>query len=308
MTRALATVTSWVALTAVLLVSGGYTVHYLLAWQWSRAEFAATAFVASLVACAVLLVLTRLRRMEERLERRLASLTARGTPSPARSAATPPAARQPEGESDGEPRPRLPWLTDTRIGLAAAPLAAAVVLIRDRTPDHGVFIPVFLASGLLVSAVAASVERLAARRSGQQPTTRRLRPGTLVTAAVAGAALAATTVGALYWTAHYWGGSLGAGRTSFELEVRHHGVTPGKGPVAAAAGSYCTLDAGLGARYRSVGVRPDGRVRLVVTPALDDDAVARLGGCLQDAILDGHTLVVHDVRVVTADRSRAEGP
>jgi hypothetical protein len=308
MTRALATVTSWVALTAVLLVSGGYTVHYLLAWQWSRAEFAATAFVASLVACAVLLVLTRLRRMEERLERRLASLTARGTPSPARSAATPPAARQPEGESDGEPRPRLPWLTDTRIGLAAAPLAAAVVLIRDRTPDHGVFIPVFLASGLLVSAVAASVERLAARRSGQQPTTRRLRPGTLVTAAVAGAALAATTVGALYWTAHYWGGSLGAGRTSFELEVRHHGVTPGKGPVAAAAGRYCTLDTGLGARYRSAGVQPDGRVLLVVTPALDDDAVDRLGGCLQDAILDGHTLVVHDVRAVRADRSRGKGP
>jgi hypothetical protein len=307
MTRVLATVTSWVALTAVLLVSGGYTVHYLLAWQWSRAEFAATAFVASLVACAVLLVLTRLRRMEDRLERRLASLTSQGPRSPARPAA-PPAVRPPDEERDGEPRPRLPWLTDTRMGLAAAPLAAAVVLIRDRSPDHGVFIPVFLASGLLVSAVAASVERLAARRTAQQPPTRRMGSGTLVVAAVAGAALAATTVGALYWTAHYWGGSLGPGHTSFELEVRHDGATPGKGPVAAAAGSYCTLDAGLGARYRSVGVRPDGRVRLVVTPALDDDAVARLGGCLQDAILDGHTLVVHDVRVVTADRSRAEGP
>ena len=68
------------ALAAVTVVSGGYTVHYLFAWQWARADFAATAFVASLVVGAVFVVLVRLRRLEDRLERRLAELSGSGAP------------------------------------------------------------------------------------------------------------------------------------------------------------------------------------------------------------------------------------
>jgi hypothetical protein len=304
MTRMVATLTSWAVLVAVVLVSGGYTVHYLFAWQWERAEFAATAFVASLVVGATFLVLVRLRRAEERLESRLANL-----PVPSATPADLPRSDVPTTVTGDEPRPHFGWLTTSRVQLAAVPLVAVAVATSSTSldaPEHAVFIPVFLASGLVASALAAGVERLAARRAGQgAPEPGRRRGGVGGVAGIAAAAVIVTTtaVGGLYWASHYWGGPLGPGTTTFEVEVQHQGHSPGARVVAGTAGRLCSLDEGVGTRFRGVRGLPDGHVLVRVSPALDGDAVVRFGGCLQDAILERHRLVVHDVQAVV-DRRR----
>jgi MFS family permease len=303
MTRLVATLTCWTALAAVVVVSGGYSVHYLLTWQWGRAEFAATAFVASLVVGAAFLVLVHLRRMEERLERRLAALSLPGSPPADVSPADAPA---PTASGDDEPRPHFTWLSTSRVQLAAVPLVAVTVATSSvplEAPRPSVFIPVFLATGLVVSALAAGVERLAARRTGLRAPGGGARWNGLGLVAVAAAVVTATVLGGLYWTSHYWGGPLGPGTTTFEVEVRHQGSSPGDPAVAATAGRLCSLDEGVDTRFRDVRRLPDGHVRVRVSPALDGDAVVRFGGCLQDAILERHRLVVHDVRAVV-DRRR----
>jgi hypothetical protein len=302
MIRLVATLTCWTALAAVTVVSGAYTVHYLFAWQWGRAEFAATAFVASLVVGAVFLVLVRLRRFEERLERRLDGLSLTGSPgaddSPTGAPTTTP--------RDDEPRPHFSWLSTSRVQLAAVPLVAVAVAaspIPLEAPRTSVFIPVFLATGLVVSALAAGVERLAARRTGLGTPGGGARRSGLGVVAGAAVVATATVVGGLYWASHYWGGPLGPGTTTFEVEVRHQGSSPGGPTVAATAGRLCSLDEGVGSRFRDVRRLPGGHVLLRVSPALDGDAVVRFGGCLQDAILERYRIVVHDVRAVV-DRQR----
>jgi hypothetical protein len=295
MTRLVAALTCWAALAAVVVVSGGYTVHYLFAWQWGRAEFAATAFVASLVVGAALLVLVRLRRMEERLERRLAALTLSGSPPADVSPTDAPATTS----GDDEPRPHFTWLSASRLQLSAVPLVAVAVATSSiplEAPRPSVFIPVFLATGLVVSALAAGVERLAARRTGLRTPPGGARPSGLGVVAAAAVVVAVALVGGLYWASHYWGSPLGPGTTTFEVEVRHQGSSPGDRVVAATAGRLCSLDEGVGTRFRDVRRLPGGHVLLRVSPALDGDAVVRFGGCLQDAILERHRLVVHDVR------------
>jgi hypothetical protein len=296
MTRLIATLTCWTALAAVTVVSGAYTVHYLFAWQWARAEFAATAFVASLVVGAVFVVLVRLRRLEEHLDRRLAGLSVSGAPPGDVPPTDLPTASIPR---DDEPRPHFPWLSTSRVQLAALPLVAVAVVTSVTpldAPRGSVFIPVFLATGLVVSALAAGVERLAARRTGVRTPDVRARSGGVGVVAAAAVVLTALTVGGLYWGAHYWGGPLGPGTTTFEVEVQHQGSSPGDTVVAATIGHVCSLDEGVGTRFRDVRGLPDGHVLVRVSPALDGDAVVRFGGCLQDAVLERHQLVVHDVR------------
>ena len=60
MTRAVASVVTWLSLLAVLGVSGGYTVAYLFSWQWMRAQIAGLAFVAALVVVSALAVMARI--------------------------------------------------------------------------------------------------------------------------------------------------------------------------------------------------------------------------------------------------------
>jgi hypothetical protein len=306
MIRTLATLTTWIAITTLLVVSGGYTVHYLLTWQWTRAEFAAIGFVACMVFAATLLVLTRIRQLEERLAGTSKAVSAAApTGAPTAAPTTAPV-------DDGEPRPRFDWLTATPLyALAATPfivvLAGTCVLPALDAPRPMVFIPIFLASGMVVAALASVVERLAARRTHARalPAARR---GMLATI---GLALAVIVVGAgitglVFRGAHYWGSALGPGRTHLVLDVRHQGPTPGTADVAATMGRYCSLQSGVPARYRGVEPLAGGRVVLTVSPALDDEAVTRFAGCLQDAVVGRHSIELLTARAVLTAASPAE--
>lgn len=57
----------WFLVIAALLATGTYTLVYVYRWEWNRALFTALLFVASEVALAVMVVLRRLRRVEDRI-------------------------------------------------------------------------------------------------------------------------------------------------------------------------------------------------------------------------------------------------
>jgi hypothetical protein len=304
MIRTLATLTTWIAITALLVVSGGYTVHYLLTWQWTRAEFAGIGFVACMVFAATLVVLSRIRQLEERW-----AGTSTVAPTPAAPATAPTAA-----SLDGaEPRPRFTWLTDAPLYVIAAAPVTVVLLAGSGSvpgldaPRPGVFIPIFLASGMVVAGLASLVERLAARRTHARvgPAARRgVRATVLLALAVI--VVGAGITGLVFRGAHYWGSPLGPGRTRLVLDVRHQGSTPGPAVVAATVGRYCSLEAGVPARYRGVEPLTGGRVLLTVSPALDDEAVARFGGCLQDAVVGRHSIEMLRARTVLDAAPRVE--
>ncbi|MCW2615796.1 MAG: rane protein of unknown function [Frankiales bacterium] len=127
---------SWTIGLLALVGSGSYVLVYLWRWEWHRALLVGLLFVAALVVMATALVLRRLTR----LERRWQELTARGDEEHllqvVRSA----------------PRPPTPfsWLGPEQL---------------SRT---GIFIPVLLGSGVVLSGLSWLVERVAggAARSG----------------------------------------------------------------------------------------------------------------------------------------------
>lgn len=118
----------------VLLVSGGYLLVYLVRWEWNRALVAGIFFVASEVAIVGWTILARLRGIEE-------SVAAGG----GRGAV--PEHAQVIGEEDKGRARSFAWL-------------------RDTTGRAGVFIPVLLGAGVVLSAIAYLVERVAGAVAG----------------------------------------------------------------------------------------------------------------------------------------------
>jgi len=299
--RNVASVTVWLALTAVLLVAGGHTVYYLLQWEWVRAQIAGIAFVAALVVSATLVLLTHLRALERRLDAlvQAAALTAPGVPAgsgPASLAAT---------STVPEPRPDFAWLRPTGgwSGLSLPLLA----LLAFRDPAPAVFIPVFLATGVAVSVVASGVERLAAHRHaavtsaaggpGVVTRPRQVSSRAAVAVPLGGVLMVGAVIGGLWLTSHYWSAPVGQGTTTLVLEVERNGRDSTDVDVAEAVGRYCVLNSGVNVRFGSVAPVPEGGALLRVTPLLDEDAQKRFGGCLEDAVLDRHQLAVTDVRL-----------
>lgn len=118
---------------ATLIASGAYVFIYLYRWEWNRAQVSAAIFVAVEVGLVGWLLSDRLRRVERRLEG--AALDAEQRRLAVIRSTTPP------------PRVGFAWL---------AP------------PDRmGVFIPVLLGAGALLSGVAWIVERLARATAGR---------------------------------------------------------------------------------------------------------------------------------------------
>lgn len=287
MTRAVASFVTWLSLLAVTVVAGGYTVTYLFQWQWVRAQIAGIAFVAALVVASTLVVLGRLRR----LERRLDILTAQTAERP-----------RPEAAPGAEPRPDFRWLSGSTSSraLLALPLLA---LLSLGAPDRTVFIPVFLATGLVVASVASAVERLSALRHGDpvlvaaRPTAapagrRPEAPRAFMLVSLIGAVVIAAVVGGLWRTTHYRSEPLGPGTTTMTVRAQRSGeVIPGR-EVVEAAGRYCTITSGIDVRFEGVDPGPDGTTLLRLSPLLDEEAQGRYAGCLEDAILDRHSLRV----------------
>jgi hypothetical protein len=125
---------TWTAATVTLVASGGYVLVYVYRWEWHRALLVGILFLAALVGFGTALVLRRLSRLER---------------------ATSGAARRP---------------TDALHHLRAAPVQHPPFRwLGAGDPDRvGVFIPLLIGGGVLLSAAAWLVERLAgaAVRSG----------------------------------------------------------------------------------------------------------------------------------------------
>lgn len=287
MTRLVAKAVTWVALATVLIVAGVHWVYYLMNWEWSRAAIAGTAFVAAGVLTSTVLVLGRLRHLERRID---ALLLARDTaPGPARTEL-----------ADVEPRPVFPWLA----GGTALPAVALLALTPWTPPEEGVFIPIFLAAGLGLSAAAGVVERVAAARYERSvpsaagtapPSAREVLRTTPRRVLVAVPLLSVLVVGglvsALWFGGHYWAQPVGPGHTTMTIVVDSRGPAPAEADVVESVGRFCSLDSGVGVDFVGVRAGADGW-RLTVSPLLDEDAQNRFVGCLEDAVLEWHRLTV----------------
>ncbi|MGY1683203.1 hypothetical protein [Geodermatophilus sp. SYSU D01176] len=126
---------SWAVATLTLVASGGYVLVYVYRWEWHRALLVGVLFLAALIGSGTALVLRRLGR----LERRVAA---------------------------GADRAPLAVLHRLRSAPVEAP---PFRWLRPPDPDRSsVFIPFLIGGGVLLSAVAWLVERLAgaAARTG----------------------------------------------------------------------------------------------------------------------------------------------
>lgn len=307
MTRLLARVMMWLALIAVIVVAGGHTLYYLMGWEWNRAAIAGVATVGGLVLASSILLLGRLATVEAKLDlllsRQEAGTSRIGGPVPSRADPT-------AVEVQLEPRPDLPWLS------RPPALALGLLAVAPReAPDAAVFIPVFLAAGLIISVLAGAVERVAAVVQGRRarrvgvtaaPTSSRThgRPRPietlrsqprwlLVLVPFLGALLIGGAIGGLYWASHYWSEPIGPGVTTMTVVVDARGPTTIDIDVVETVGRYCTVDTGTGITFAGVAPGPEaGTTLLRLEPLLDEDAQARYIGCLQDAVLEWHRLSV----------------
>lgn len=126
----------------VLVATGLYFFVYLWRWEWNRALIAGTLFVATEVAMATATVLGRLRRLDDRL----------AEPDPAVLARL--------RQSAPPPHDHFEWLS-------------------PRSGEMSVFVPVLIGMGVVASALAWFVERLARASAGpvlERGLARRLGP------------------------------------------------------------------------------------------------------------------------------------
>jgi hypothetical protein len=295
-TRLVARAVLWITLLAVVAVAGAHFIYYLANWEWSRAGIAGLALVSALVIGGTFLVLGRLRRLERRLEEVLLALQA--APS---GSAVPALTETPT--PDIEPRPDFPWLAAPTATHALG--AVLLALVAWEPPEQGVFIPVFLAAGIVISAVAAGVERLAALRQrgsagatlhAAPPTAREVldsRPRTTLLALVAaGAAVGGLVVGGLYLVSHYWSEPIGPGITTMTVVVDNRGPTTTDIEVVETVGRYCCVNSGTEVQFQGVQPGPGEASLLRLSPLLDEDAQNRYIGCVEDAVLEWHRLTV----------------
>jgi len=301
-----------IALPAAMgLVCGTYAVLYLSRWEWNRAIIAGLFFVAIEVIVVGMLLLERLRHLEERV---------------ADVIATRPAA--PPAIDDGPVREAL---RET-----AAPPGDHFAWLRDATHHTNVFLPVLLGAGMLASALAWAVEHLA--RATLTPVRERrlveglgaLRPpaGLLATAApppatrhrvrhasvrltaaalVVGATIG--TVGALDFVAdrlqsrpdvHVAGVD-----TVIELQLR--GAIADRDPERVVGHLWSTCTGPDVFRLRTlpppiVTLGDDGVISLRVAAHVGEHAMARLRGCLNDNTLDRVQARVVRTEVAAAPR------
>ena len=129
----------------VLLGSGVYVVVYLYRWEWNRALIAGMFFLIAETGLGIALVLQRIQRLEQRVTR------------PAVGGAVIPTEVSPEGRDEV-----LDRLRET-----APPARDHFQWLRPENQGMGVFVPVLMGAGVVASALAWLVERLA--RATAQP-------------------------------------------------------------------------------------------------------------------------------------------
>ncbi len=269
------------AIVAVALIAAGFYVFvYLYRWEWNRAIMAGVLFVAAEIALATALVLDKLRSLEKKIDttavdRRLHSLDAIED-------AAPPGRRH------------FAWLGD-----------------QDGV---GVFVPVLMGAGIVISGIACAVERIAASTARpllERRLAARLQPlalpagGLTGTAALAaplppnsrratikrvfvvlaiGAALA-LSIDVLGDLTQNRPDAITAGKTTLVLDLSIKDADLGS-PAAAATSLWMACRGTVSSDLRDLRAR-DGHVSLLLEPALGPYSMKRLNGCLEDGTIDG---------------------
>lgn len=123
---------SWLVGVVTLLATGAYLFVYIYRWEWHRALLVGVLFLGCLVALTAALVLRRLASLEQHLTRTAAA------------------------HDDGD-------LVLRRLRSAPVDTAPFPWLAPERLSQTHVFIPVLLGGGVVVSALAWLVERVAGR-------------------------------------------------------------------------------------------------------------------------------------------------
>jgi hypothetical protein len=265
---------------AALVASGAYVFIYLYRWQWNQVLVSGLFFVAAEIAVVASVLLRRLHAVEQRLDE------LQHRPAPAEA----PAALEAIEASAPPPKDRFAWLSASRTS---------------------VFLPILLGAGVVLSGVAAVVERIAgatARPVLEHRLALRLQPlalpsGGLLRPAVAGTVLPGPgwrplvrRVVAVAVAAVVLYGSIDAVRDATQsrpepavsgmtselvLSVSHRDGGPSALATTRALWGYCqsTLT-----RQMSSSVTPLGadRTRLELTPGLGPQVHRRVLGCLED--------------------------
>ncbi|GAB2688190.1 hypothetical protein [Thalassiella azotivora] len=282
-----------------------------------------------------------LQRLDELGERLRAPAPAAAPQPPAPRAPAPPPVRPPDRSPD------LPWLDAaygpprtwafTLLALPALPALAPSAPLTTLPavpvePSSGVFIPVLLGAGLALSLVAGAVERVAGlvdRRPGAAavPATRSPDRSTAVTATnpgaprgrpsprrrllaglVTAAVVAGAAVAGMWEVAHYRPVALGAGLTGLTVRVDTQTAPAPAEETVDLVARWCTTSAIDGVQVRRVDPVSADTAHLVVAPLLDEQALRRFSGCLEDANLERHRLVVTGSRHLDATAPAAPGP
>jgi hypothetical protein len=126
---------AYLAGAAVLVSSGAYVFIYLDRWEWNRAMFAAILFIAAEVAIIGVAVMERLRSLGDRVDEL------------SRKPSVDPQVLGHIREAAPEPSKPFAWLD-------------------PRNEKLGVFVPVLMGAGMVLSGLAWLVERIARRTAG----------------------------------------------------------------------------------------------------------------------------------------------
>lgn len=278
----------------VVVVSAVYVVVDLARWEWNRAALAALVCVAALVVFSTTVLVGHLTRLEHRLDdvdRRLA---------PDR------AATGREARSTPVARPRFAWLDDTR--------------------DRGVFVPILLGAGAILSFLASVVERISGavahpnlgpgelerlgvvlvHGEGSSAVERRRRRGRMrrVIVGLVALALAAGAVEALRQLTQSRPGDVTArGSTVVEVLVEQRRLAQDPELLVVELWGACRSRLGTGVAPTSVVGLGGGAVRLELDRALGTTGRRRLVGCFQD-----HTLDLVRADVIAVDVRVEDGP
>ena len=124
----------------VVAASGTYVLVYVGRWEWNRAILAGVFFLAAEVAGAAVILVDRLNRIERRMDRAVGDV-----------------ARPP----DVAPPPALARIMET-----APPPSDPFAWLRPRSDQLGVFVPILMGVGVVASALAWLVERVARMTAG----------------------------------------------------------------------------------------------------------------------------------------------
>jgi hypothetical protein len=286
---------AYAVMTVVLVASGTYMFVYLYRWEWNRTLIAGIFFVAAEIGLVGAAILERLKKMESRMT----------------SVAPEPPALAAIQETAPEPKAGFKWLTST--------------------DGMGVFVPVLMGAGFVVSGIAWLVERFAhatARPALERGLAWRLVPlslpaggfvgagapalaphpsrtrarvkHALVTIAVAAAlSLSIDALGDL--TQNRPDQALPGTSSTLVVEIETRAAGSSSVDTASRLWSACAGTVPSYIATPKIAALGSGKALIVTQPALGEHTQRRLTGCLNDTTLDEVQARVQSVESFGAD-------